>query len=198
MPDTLVPLFLFALAGAWTPGPNNIMVTASGQSFGLTRTWPHILGVTIGFAILLVAFGLGLSQLFTLYPPLHTALRIAGALYLLYLAWRIATASAPGGDGRARARPISFVEALLFQWVNVKGLTFAAGVSAAFLTPGGDFVRELAAIVMMFTALTLPSLVVYCLFGVAIGRFLTSERARRAVNYTFAMLVVLSIALLFV
>lgn len=198
MPDPFVPLFLFAFAGAWTPGPNNIMVTASGQSFGLMRTWPHILGVVAGFGILLIAFGLGLSQLFARYPQLHAALRVAGAVYLIYLAWRIATASAPGGDGTARARPIGFGEALLFQWVNVKGLTFAAGVNAAFMTPGGDLVRELAAIVAVFTALTLPSLVVYCLFGVAIGRWLNSDRARRIVNQAFAALIVLSIVLLFV
>jgi threonine/homoserine/homoserine lactone efflux protein len=197
MPEKLLPLFLFSLAGAATPGPNNIMVTASGQAFGLYRTLPHIFGVAIGFALLLIAFGLGLSQVFHRYPDLHRALRIAGAVYLLYLAWRIATTGDPA-NGEARSRPLSFFEAALFQWVNVKGLTFAAGVMTAFTSPGGNLLNELALIVIVFAGFTIPSLTVWCLFGVAISLVLKSDRARRTFNYAMGGLLALSVVLLFV
>ncbi len=197
MPDTLLPLIMFSLAGAATPGPNNIMVTASGQAFGFLRSLPHIFGVATGFALLLIAFGLGLSQVFHRYPDLHRLLRVVGAIYLLYLAWRIATAGDTAA-GAARGRPLTFVEAALFQWVNVKGLTFAAGVMTAFTTPGGSLWSELSLIVIVFAGLTLPSLSVWCLFGVAISMLLKSERARRTFNYGMGLLVALSVVLLFV
>lgn len=104
MLDNLLPLALFAIAGSFTPGPNNVMVTASGQAFGFARSLPHMAGVTVGFAVLLIAFGLGLGQIFALYPGLHAALRIAGVIYLLYLAWRIATAGDPAAAGGPRDR----------------------------------------------------------------------------------------------
>lgn len=122
MTENLLPLALFAIAGSFTPGPNNVMVTASGQAFGFARSVPHMVGVTAGFAVLLIAFGLGLGQIFTWYPALHHALRIAGVVYLLYLAWRIATAGDPAA-AKGSPRPLTFIEAALFQWVNVKGLS---------------------------------------------------------------------------
>jgi threonine/homoserine/homoserine lactone efflux protein len=197
MLDNLLPLALFAIAGSFTPGPNNVMVTASGQAFGFARSLPHMAGVTLGFAVLLIAFGLGLGQIFALYPGLHAALRIAGVIYLLYLAWRIATAGDPAAAGGA-ARPLTFLEAALFQWVNVKGLVVAASVVTAFTTGGAQINKELAVIVAVFALATTGSVVVYCLFGVAIGRLLKSERSRRIFNYSMAALVALSVGLLFV
>lgn len=197
MNENLLPLVLFAIAGSFTPGPNNVMVTASGQAFGFARSIPHMAGVTVGFSVLLVAFGLGLGQLFSLYPKLHDALRIAGVAYLLYLAWRIARAGDPAAAGKS-PRPLTFIEAALFQWVNVKGLVVAASVVTAYTTGGARLAGELATIVIVFAAATTGSIVVYCLFGVAIGRLLKSERSRRVFNYTMAALVALSVGLLFI
>ena len=196
MPDNLVPLTLFALIGAFTPGPNNIMVTASGTVFGFTRTVPHIAGVTIGFAVMIVAFGLGLGQVFQSYPALHHWLRIIGALYLLYLAWRIATAGDPGA-AEARRQPLSFMEAALFQWLNPKAWTLALGVIIAFTTVGGNLWTELAIINAIFTAATVASLTTWCLFGVAIRQLLSSSRALRTTNLVLASLVALSVVMLF-
>lgn len=197
MNENLLPLMLFAIAGSFTPGPNNVMITASGQAFGFARSVPHMAGITAGFAVLLVAFGLGLGQIFALYPALHDALRIAGVVYLLYLAWRIATAGDPAAV-EGSARPLTFIEAALFQWVNVKGLVVAASVVTAFTTGGARLSSELALIVAIFAVATAGSVIVYCLFGVAIGRLLKSERSRRIFNYTMAALVALSVGLLFV
>jgi threonine/homoserine/homoserine lactone efflux protein len=194
--DHLAALTLFALVGAFTPGPNNIMVTASGAAFGFARTVPHIAGVTVGFAVMVVAFGLGLGALFQRYPNLHHWVRIAGAAYLLYLAWRIARAGDPAASAGA-ARPLSFMEAALFQWLNVKAWTLALGVIAAFTTVGGSLSAELAMITVVFTFATIASLVAWCLFGMAIRQMLASPRSRRIVNLSLAALLALSVVTLF-
>ena len=198
MPDTLIPLALFSLAGSYTPGPNTIMLTASGQAFGFRRSIPHMVGIIVGCVTLFTAFGFGLAQIFQLYPELHKALRIAGAAYLLYLAWRILRAGDPAGNGEARAKPLTLVEAAAFQWVNVKALTLAVGIMSAFTTVGGNQMAEVAIIVIVFTLVTIPSLPIYVLFGVAIRSLLKSDRSRRIVNTIMAALVALSVVLLFI
>ncbi len=196
MPDTLIPLALFSLAGAYTPGPNTIMLTASGQAFGFRRSIPHMAGIMVGVVTLFTAFGFGLAQVFALYPDLHKILRVAGAVYLLYLAWRILRAGDPAGNGETKARPLTLVEAAAFQWVNVKALT--VGVMSAFTTVGGNQMAEVTLIVGVFTLVTIPSVVIYVLFGVAIRTLLKSERSRRIVNAIMAALVALSVILLFI
>jgi threonine/homoserine/homoserine lactone efflux protein len=198
MPDTLIPLVLFSFAGAYTPGPNTIMLTASGQAFGFRRSIPHMLGVAVGCITLFTAFGFGLAQVFSLYPELHKILRVAGAAYLLYLAWRILRAGDPAGNGEKRAQPLTLLEAAAFQWVNVNALTLAVGVMTAFTTVGGNQMAEVALIVTVFTVVMMPSLVIYVLFGVAIRTLLKSDRARKIVNAIMAALVALSVALLFI
>jgi threonine/homoserine/homoserine lactone efflux protein len=194
--ETSVPLLLFAFVGAFTPGPNNLMATASGNAFGLARTIPQILGVTVGFGVMIVAFGVGLAQVVAAFPALHGILRVLGAAYLLYLAWRLARAGDPDA-GEAMRRPLTFVEGALFQLINPKAWTLAVGVVAAFTTSGDALIRELATIVIIFAVMTLATLTVWCLFGVAIRTFLSSPRQRRIVNYLMATAVVLSVAMLF-
>jgi threonine/homoserine/homoserine lactone efflux protein len=196
MGDTIIPLAIFAFVGSFTPGPNNIMVTASGTAFGFTRTVPHILGISFGFAVMVVAFGLGAGELLRAYPAWHQWLRVAGALYLLYLAWRIARAGDPGAAESAR-RPLSFLQGALFQWVNPKAWTLALGVVVAFTAPGGSVARQLAVIVAVFSATNIFSLAAWCAFGMAIRRFLSSPRALRATNLAMAALLALSVILLF-
>jgi threonine/homoserine/homoserine lactone efflux protein len=197
MGNLIFPLTLFALAGSFTPGPNNLMVTASGTAFGFGRTVPHMLGVTIGFGVMILAFGLGLAQLLAHFPDLHRWLRIVGAAYLIYLAIRLALAGDPGRAAALR-RPLGFFEAGLFQWVNPKAWTLALGVVAAFTTVGGSPVVELGVIALVFMLTTLPSLALWCLFGVAIAKFISSPRARRTVNVVMAGLVALSVVMLFI
>ena len=119
---------------SFTPGPNNILLTASGVNFGFVRSIPHILGVKFGFVALVAACGLGLGLLFTTYPVAQTALKIVGAGYLLWLAWKVANAGSASGVS-AGARPISFLQATAFQWVNPKGVIAAVGAVALFVRP---------------------------------------------------------------
>jgi threonine/homoserine/homoserine lactone efflux protein len=197
MHDLLIPLILFGAAMCLTPGPNVVMVTASAANFGFRRTIPQILGVTIGFAIMIVAAGLGLAGLFRAEPRLHLALKYVGAVYLLYLAWRIARADAKS-DGGARARPINFVEGMLFTWVNPKGWVTTVGALAAFTSVGGDVLLQTSVIATVLALACFVSVVVWAGFGSTIARFLATRRARLAFNGSMAGLLVLSLVPVFV
>ena len=188
----LGPLVLFATVMSLTPGPNVVMVTASAANFGFRRVVPHMLGIMLGFGLLVMAVGLGLAGLFEAEPRLHLGLKYAGAAYLLYLAWRIAHASAGGGDA-TRAKPIGFIEAVLFQVINPKGWVFAIGALAAFTTVDGDLVRQTSVIAAVNAATCLLSVVIWAGFGTIIGRYLGNPRKRAIFNWSMAGLLVLSL-----
>jgi threonine/homoserine/homoserine lactone efflux protein len=192
----LGPLVLFALAMCFTPGPNVVMVTASGANFGFRRAIPHMLGISFGFGAMAMAAGLGLAGLFHAEPRLHTALKYAGAAYLLYLAWRIANAAVSSG-GVNRARPIGFVEATLFTWVNPKAWVSVVGALAAFTDARGDMLWQVSMIAAVLTVACLASCAVWAAFGVGIGRFLGTTRARAVFNHAMAGLLVLSLVPVF-
>jgi threonine/homoserine/homoserine lactone efflux protein len=196
MQDLLIPLTLFAIAGTITPGPNNIMLTASGSAFGFRRSMPHILGISIGFPAMVIAIGLGLGEVFARVPQLHVALKYLGAAYLLYLAWRIAQASGTDG-GESGGRPLTFLEAAGFQWINPKAWMFAVSAIPAFTTVGGNYYAELALIGTVFAMVALPSCVAWCMFGVGIRRLVSTPGAARALNLALAGAVALSVVLLF-
>jgi len=192
MPEMLAPLVLFALALCLTPGPNVVMVTASAANFGFRRAISQMLGITLGFGSMVLAAGVGLAGLFHAEPRLHTLLKYVGAIYLLYLAWRIAHAGA-ASRGSARSRPINFVEAMLFTWVNPKGWVTALGALAAYTTVGGDVLWQTSVIASVLAAACLASVAIWAGFGAAIARFLGRPRARAAFNWSMAVLLALSL-----
>lgn len=192
MHELLGPLIVFALVMSLTPGPNVVMVTAASANFGFRRVIPHMLGITFGFAFLAMAVGLGLAGLVRAEPRVHSLLKYGGAAYLLYLAWRTARADAGSGT-TARAKPITFVEAALFQWINPKGWVFALGALAAYTTVGGNVVLETSIIATVNAAACLLSVVIWAGFGVIIGRYLRNPHVRKAFNWTMAGLLTLSI-----
>jgi threonine/homoserine/homoserine lactone efflux protein len=192
MHELLGPLVLFAAAVTLTPGPNVVLVTASGANFGFRRTIPQMLGITLGFGFMVVAAGLGLAGVVHTEPRLHAVLRYAGAAYLVYLAWRIATADA-ASRATARARPVGFLEAALFTWTNPKAWVSVLGALAAYTTVGGEVLRETSLIAGVLAVFCLISCVIWAAFGAVIGRFLAEPRARTAFNWTMAGLLVLSL-----
>jgi threonine/homoserine/homoserine lactone efflux protein len=199
LPEKIVPFLIFMLVGAITPGPNNMISTASGAAFGYARTVPQMLGVSLGFPVMIVAVGLGLGEVLRRAPWLHDAVRIGGALFLLYFAWRIARAAGP--EQTEARKPFTLIEAALFQWLNPKSWTFAVGTIAAFTTPGlpfAGFLAETGTIAVISGVLAFVSLSVWCLFGVMIGRLLADERKRRIFQYALAVLLAMSIVFLFV
>lgn len=191
MHDLMGPLVLFAAAMTLTPGPNVVLVTASGANFGFRRTIPQMIGITFGFGSMAVATGLGLAGLVQAEPRVHVALKYAGAVYFLYLAGRIARADASSASGRAK--PIGLIEATLFTWMNPKAWVSALGALATYTTEGGDVLRETLVIAGVLAAFCLLSCVIWTGFGTAIGRFIAKPRARMAFNWSMAGLLALSL-----
>lgn len=193
----LVPLFLFAIAGALTPGPNNMISAGSGAAFGFRRTLPQIWGVTVGFAVMVVAVGFGLGAVFLSIPYAHQSLKIVGSLYLLFLAWKIANAAGTAG-GAAVERPMTLLQAALFQWVNPKAWTIALSMIPAFTTVGGEqLLSEVLVIAAVSALVTLPALCLWAGFGALLARLLSTPRQQRLVNYVMASLVAASVVMLF-
>lgn len=190
--DLWLPILAFAISSAFTPGPNNVMLTASGATFGFRRTIPHMLGISLGFPAMVLAVGLGLGGLFIAVPQIHQVLKYVGATYLLWLAWRIARSGRQETEGNS-ARPLSFIEAALFQWVNPKAWMIAVGAIAAFTSLEGNVLAEVALIVGIFLLVCPASTMAWAGFGVGIGRLLRSDRMLRAFNIAMAALLVASI-----
>ncbi len=190
--DLLVPLALFAVTMTITPGPNTVMLTASGVSFGFRRTLPHMMGIALGFPLMILAVGLGLGRLFEAYPQIHGGLKVAGMGYLLWLSWKIATAGGTADTG-ARGKPLNFLQAAGFQWVNPKAWIIAVGAIATYTTLQGNVVAEVGLIALVFALVVFPCVAVWTAFGTAIGRLLRSHRARTLFNWSMAALLVASL-----
>jgi threonine/homoserine/homoserine lactone efflux protein len=190
--ELLAAFVVFAVATLFTPGPNNVMLMASGLNFGLSRTVAHILGVGLGFALMFLLVGVGLGALFTAWPALYTLIKYAGAAYLLYFAWLIATA-APAAEGEeARGRPLTFLEAAAFQWVNPKGWVVAVGATASYAALAA-FPANIAIMTAVFAALGLLSALTWAWFGSGLRTVLRRPGAVRAFNVAMALLLVASI-----
>lgn len=193
MPELLLPLLGFALATSATPGPNTVMVTASGANFGLRRSLPHMLGIVIGFPAMVLAIGLGLGGLFRAEPLLHEGLKWVGAAYLAWLAWRIAR-SGPARSGEGRGRPLTFLEAAAFQWVNPKAWMMAVGAVAAYTSVGGAVWAEVGLVAGAFMLAGAPCVLGWTLFGVGLGRLLQERPALlRGFNWSMAALLLISL-----
>ena len=191
MTDTLLPLVIFAFAGSVTPGPNNIMLLASGANFGLRRTLPHMLGISIGHVTQILLVGLALLSVFDRYPFVQTALLVPCALYLLYLAWRVANA-APPGDAPSGAQPLSIVQAAAFQWVNPKAWYMAIYAQTNF-APEGALWLSAGVVALAFAATNLPAITIWAWGGVQMRRVLRTPARLRAFNWTMAACLVLSL-----
>jgi threonine/homoserine/homoserine lactone efflux protein len=183
MSNSLLPAFiLFAAVMFFTPGPNNIMVMSSGLTYGFRRTLPHIAGVTIGFAFMVGAVGLGFGTIF---------LKYAGAAYLVYLAIMIAM-SGPPKPGEAGRGPMTFWAAAMFQWVNVKGWIAVIGTITAYAAIA-SFPLNIVLQVLIFFAMGVASITTWTLFGTALRPFLTSPAAVRVFNLVMAVLLLASL-----
>ena len=187
----LLGFAIFGFATAATPGPNNAMLAASGANFGIRRTIPHMLGIAAGFPVMLLLVAFGFGEILRQAPGLHAILRWAGALYLLWLAWRIAV-SVPEGPGQTRSRPLNLLQAALFQWVNPKAWIVAIGAVTTYTT-AGDTMRQAPALAAIVVLVTLPCLIAWAALGAGAGRLLSPARLR-TFNRIMAALLVLSLA----
>ena len=189
--DNLFGLLVFAFVTSITPGPNNLMLLASGVNFGFSRTIPHIAGVAGGFGVLALCVGSGLGLLLMAYPSFHLALKISGGGYLLFLAWRIATSRALG-KSQAAATPMSLLAASLFQWVNPKAWMMAITSITLYSHPETSFMSVLV-VVIIFISVNLPCICVWVGSGTALRRFLDDPGRLRWFNITMGALLALTI-----
>ncbi|MEM6274933.1 MAG: LysE family translocator [Myxococcota bacterium] len=193
--NNALALSLFALVASVTPGPNNLMLLASGTNYGFRRTIPHLLGVNLGFTLMLVLVGTGVMQVFRVFPPAFLVLKVLAFGYLLYLAYRVATAE-PGFDSTESAdterRPFSFIEAVLFQWVNPKAWTMALTANTTFVDEPGS-VKGLAVLALVFAAMNLPAISLWAVTGVYIRKLLARPVFARTFNVVAALLLLCSL-----
>jgi len=193
VPDPL-PFITYTFVMSITPGPNNVMLTASGARFGFRRTVPHILGVVSGFTLQLLAVCAGLSAVFTRWPRLQTALSWVGAAYLVYLGWQLLRSSVAAAE--AHSRPVSFVQATLFQFLNPKAWVMSLTAATLFLP------HELGALLaglymaLVMEAIGVPCMTVWALFGSGLKRFLAAPRARMVFNGVMAVALVATAVLM--
>ncbi|MFC3613748.1 LysE family translocator [Lutimaribacter marinistellae] len=187
--DLLLALALFAFVSSITPGPNNLMLMASGANYGFRRTIPHMLGIGIGFTVMILLVGTGLIRIFDTWPASYTALKAASVLYLLYLAWKIATAAPT--TGKATGQPMSFLQAAAFQWVNPKAWAMALTAISAY-TPDRS-IWAIGLVALIFGAINLPSVSTWTVLGQQMARLLKDPRRLAAFNWTMAALLIASL-----
>ncbi len=189
--DVYLSLLGFLVVSSVTPGPNNIMLFASGLNYGMKRTLPLIFGIGHGFAFLLACVGLGLGQLLEVFPLAFTVIKVLGAAYMLYLAWKIAN-SGPLEIDDGKARPMTYFEAALFQWVNPKAWVVTV-VLASTYTSKDNYYFTLAIIVATAGILNLPTISTWAVFGTAMKQFLSDPKKLRVFNFVMAIALVLSL-----
>jgi threonine/homoserine/homoserine lactone efflux protein len=186
--DSLIALIGILMAAMWTPGPNNLMLASSGATFGLRATLPHVVGVFLGFGFMFFVVALGLGEMFEKFPILHLALRWMGAGLLLWVAWRIANAKAPGEPG-ARTRPLTFAQAAAFQWVNPKGWAMCVAVVGQFMHGEHSIILAgILAAVATFGGIT--SATGWAVFGALLQRKLRSPFRLKMFNLSMASIIV--------
>ena len=187
----LASLVAFSVLSAGTPGPNNILLWASGAAFGLRRTLPHICGTAIGIGSMTLAVAIGLGALLAAFPPLAVAMKVAGSVYLLYLAWQVAGAQAL--ERTDVARPLGLLQAAALQAINPKSWIFVLGALTTFRPASLPVVAGTILVAGTMMLVILPTASAWAIGGELIDRLLTSTRARRAVSFMLAGLLVLTI-----
>ncbi|MCL4160164.1 UNVERIFIED_CONTAM: hypothetical protein GTU68_020906 [Idotea baltica] len=189
-PEALFAFASFCFVSSATPGPNNMMLMASGANFGLRRTLPHWLGIGIGFTAMIVLVGLGLMRVFDAVPITYTILKIVSVVFLLYLAWKIANAAAPQ-EADATGTPLTFLQAALFQWVNPKA--WAMALTAISVHAPSQSLWSILITALIFGIINLPSCSIWIFIGQRIRQVLTNPARLRTFNLTMALLLIASL-----
>ena len=192
--DSLLALLGIVMASAWTPGPNNMMLAASGVNYGLRATTPHIFGVALGFGFMIFTIALGLGGVFIRFPVLHEVLRWGGAAMLVWVAWKIAIAKRPGEAG-APTQPFTFLQAAAFQWINPKAWIMCISISAQFMDPETPLLS--AAIMAGVSTLGgITSASGWAWFGMLLARWLHTSTRLRAFNWSMSAIILAGVAVI--
>lgn len=198
----ILAMFSFALVTSVTPGPNNLMLLASGANFGFKRTIPHMLGIACGMILLLLVTLLGLGEIFTRLPSAQMGLKLVGVVYLLWLAWKIASAPvAETSDSSNRttattAQPMRWWQAAAFQFVNPKAWMMALGAVSSFTLSGDQYWLSGLVLMIVFGLVNLPSVSLWAGFGVVIQQFLSNARRKRQFNIIMGVLTAATVGMI--
>lgn len=184
----MLSVAMFAMVTSGTPGPNNVMLTASGANFGYWRTLPHMFGIVLGILAMNILVAAGLGLLFERYPVIQQVLKIAASAYLVYLAWKIATAKSSGTEGESEAKPLGVMGGAAFQFLNPKAWMMVITAIGSFTLAGDNYWASVFWIAVIFMVMGFPCISLWAAFGTVVGRFLSSPAAWRWFNLIMGLL----------
>lgn len=190
-------IIAFAITACVTPGPNNAMIMASGLNYGIRRSMPHFSGIVLGFPTMVMAVGLGIAQLFEVYPAMHVVLKLAGAAYLSYLAYKIATAPV-SESSESEGKPFTFIQAAAFQWVNPKAWVLAVGATVTYTTLGDGYVFQVITIALIFLFFGAPCILLWLWGGASLKTLMHNPGLVRTFNISMASLLIASLVPVFI
>tara|TARA_Y100001935_G_scaffold1896_1_gene1658 strand:- start:328 stop:918 length:591 start_codon:yes stop_codon:yes gene_type:complete len=191
MHPEILSIALFWFVTAYTPGPNNVVASYSGFNFGITKTIPHILGVTLGFTSLVLFLSIGLINIFILFPIIQVVMRYLGTLFLIYLAYKIAFSETT--NETKKENPVKFIETFLFQYLNPKGVTVAIIVVSTYIELGENYINYATQIVILAFLFSITSITLWTFVGKFLRKFATNDKFIKYFNYVMSMLLLLSI-----
>ena len=191
MHPEIFSIALFWFVTAYTPGPNNVVASYSGFNFGITKTLPHIFGVTLGFTSLVLFLSIGLINFFKLFPIVQVVIKYLGTLFLLYLAYKIAFSSA--SSEIKKENPVIFIETFLFQYLNPKGVSVAIIVVSNYVELGSNYINYATQVVVLAFLFSSTSITLWTFIGKFLRKFATNEKFIKYFNYAMSVLLLLSI-----
>ena len=191
MHPEILSIALFWFVAAYTPGPNNVVASYSGFNFGIKKTIPHILGVTFGFTSLVLLLTIGLINIFKLFPIIQVVIRYLGTIFLIYLAYKIASSTA--ADEIKKENPVKFIETFLFQYLNPKGVMVAIIVVSTYVELGENYLNHAIQVVLLAFLFSSTSITLWAFIGKFLRKFATNDKFIKYFNYVMSMLLLLSI-----
>ena len=191
MHPEIFSIALFWFVTAYTPGPNNVVASYSGFNFGITKTLPHIFGVTLGFTSLVLFLSIGLINFFKLFPIVQVVIKYLGTVFLLYLAYKIAFSSA--SSEIKKENPVKFIETFLFQYLNPKGVSVAIIVVSNYVELGSNYINYATQVVVLAFLFSSTSITLWTFIGKFLRKFATNEKFIKYFNYAMSVLLLLSI-----
>ena len=191
MHPEIISICLFWFVTAFTPGPNNIVASYSGFNFGIKKTIPHILGVTLGFTALIISLMIGLINIFKVYPNIQEVLKYLGTLFLLYLAFKISFSSSDNSSNSEN--PVKFIETFLFQFLNPKGVIVGIIVVSTYIQVDENYVNYSLQVIILALLFSVTSITSWTLVGRFLRKFATNEKFIKYFNYAMSILLILSI-----
>ena len=196
MHPEILSISLFWFVTAYTPGPNNVVASYSGFNFGIKKTIPHILGVTLGFTSLVIFLSIGLINVFKLFPIIQVSIKYLGTLFLLYLAYKIAFSTS--SNETKKENPVKFIETFLFQYLNPKGVTVAIIVVSTYVELGTNYINYATQIVVLAFLFSVTSITLWTFVGKFLRKFATNDKFIKYFNYAMSLLLLLSIVTIYI